>query len=115
VHPHEWAIQSAVGPLVRQLRQIAPDQTWRIKLTKDRTSNCFRPIRYYKQFGYHIELVEGDAYDVLMLPKINLDSRFICLDPKRFTEHHCCIVVNTESFLNKRVFYEMHILPPEKK
>jgi hypothetical protein len=115
VHPHGWAIQSAVGPLVRQLRQIDPDQTWRIKLTKDSTDNCFRPIRYYKQFGYHIELVEGDQYDVLILPKMKLDSQFICLDPKRFTEHHCCVVVNTASFQNKRVFYEMHILPPEKK
>jgi hypothetical protein len=110
VHPYAWAIQSSVGPLVRQLRQIDPDKTWKIKLTKD-TENCFRPLRYYKQFGYHAEVAQGEDYDVYILPKMNLSSRLVCLDYERFTEHHCCVVVNPASFQDKRVFYEIQVIP----
>jgi hypothetical protein len=108
-HPHMWAIQSSIGPLVRQLRKIDPHQTWKVRLTKA-TEDCFRPIRYYKQFGYNIELVEGNEYDICILPKMDPDSRLVYLDQERFADHYCCMVVNPESFRDKPVFYQMHII-----
>lgn len=117
VHTHywAWAIQSGVAPLVRTLKDIDPDKRWRIKLTEDRTKSCARSIRYYQRFGYNIEVADGDAYDVWILPKSKPDSRYMCLDQKRFDEHHTCVVVNPKSFSNKAIFYELQLAAKVKK
>jgi len=100
-------MQSSIGPLVRMLRQIDPKQKWKIKLT-EQTKNEWRPIRYYKERGYNIELVEGDAFDVWVTPKITPSSQLVCFDQKRFAEHHCCVIANTTSFKDKPIFYQVH-------
>lgn len=117
VHTHywAWAVQSSVAPLVRTLKDIDPDKRWQIKLTENRTKNCDRSIRYYQKFGYNAEVSDDNAYDVWILPQSKPDSRYMCLDQKRFDEHHTCVIVNPESFSNKAIFYELQRAAKVKK
>ena len=108
VRPYDWGKQSAIGPLVRMLTAIDPQQTWRIKLIDPDTDCLSRPINYYRHFGFKVNQVKTDDYDVLVCLQHKPNSRFIYFYNKRFADHHCYVIVNPASFRNKRVFYQMH-------
>ncbi len=113
VHPHGWAIESSMGPLVRILHDIDSKKVWKIKLT-EYTKHGWRPIRYYKNRGYNIELVEGKDFDVWVVPKTPASSRVICIANDRFIEHHCCIIANPPSFEGRPIFYEVKRAAPRR-
>ena len=106
VRPLDWGEQSCIGPLVRRLKRIDPDYTWKIKLKIPHTQSCNRPIRHYKRFGYKIKLVKGNDYDLWVYPEISPDSRVVLFEKKRFADHHCCIIVNTAALSKKPVLYK---------
>ncbi len=108
IRPYDWGTQSLVGPLVRILRKIDPDQTWKIKLTHPYTGGCQRPIRYYKKFGFKIEYVEGDPYDLWICPELPPNIPVVYLEKQRFKDYHCAIVINTDELRNKRILYKMN-------
>jgi hypothetical protein len=107
VRPYDWGKQSSVGPLIRMLRQIDPDKAWKIKLTSPYLAALEKPLKYYAKFGHKVERVTKE-YDVVMYPEHPPDGRLVYFENEFFEDHHCRIVVNTSSFRDKRVFYQMH-------
>lgn len=106
VRPLDWGKQSALGPLVRMLQKIDPHKTWEIKLKKPYTNTLWRPIRYYKGFGYNCKLVKGKTYDVLIYPQVTPKGKVIFFEKERFDDHNCCIIINPDSFRKKPVIYQ---------
>jgi hypothetical protein len=110
VRPYDWGEQSAIGPLVRMLQKIDPDETWEIKLIKPHMESSSRSIRYYQKYGYNIKCVWDGAYDVAVYPEHTTESRTLYFENDLFADHRCCIVANAPSFRNKRAFYQVHHL-----
>ena len=107
VRPSDWGKQSSIGPLARKLRQINPDKDWKIKLTSPYLVALHRPMMYYNEFGYKVERVKGE-YDLLMVPKHPTSSRIIYFEKEYFDDHHCSVIVNTLSFSEESIYYQMH-------
>jgi len=107
VRPYDWGKQSLVGPLVRMLRQIDPDKIWEVKLGPH-FGPLHSPMQYYREFGYNAKQIGAKEWDVFICPEHSPNSRFVYFGNEYFGDHHCRIVVNTSSFRNKHVFYQMH-------
>jgi len=107
VRPYDWGKQSAVGPLVRILRQIDPDKDWKIKLTSPYLAALEKPLKYYAKFGYKVERVTKE-YDVVMVPEHTPKGGYVYLKTELFQDHHCNVIVNTDAFKDKDVFFQLH-------
>lgn len=102
IRPLDWGEQSSIGPLVRRLKQINPEKTWKIKLMKPHMESCNRPIRYYKRFGYKIRLVKGDVYDIWVTAEHRPNSNVYYFENERFADHHCSMVLSRAAFVDMR-------------
>ncbi|MFC1781975.1 hypothetical protein ACFL02_00125 [Planctomycetota bacterium] len=85
--------QSVSGPLLRRLKAIDPDKTWKITLT-EKTKNHRLAINFYEKY-YNFTWVGSDNYDVMVCQKDEmLAQQLIYLDWDFFRNFNCAVLVN---------------------
>lgn len=103
---YDWGKQSAVGPLLRYLRRIDPQHTWRLNI--DGYADCLGgAIQYYQQFGYQARRVGKDAVDVYVVREYPARPHTIYLNYDYFLDFHCCVIANPGAFRDKPIFYQV--------
>ena len=105
IRPYDWGKQSSIGPLVRTLQEIDPEEDWNIKL--DPYADCLNgPIRYYRNFGYKVNRTNNENFDILIVREHTAKERTLYMDYDYFLDFHCSILVNPTAFKNKLVVYQ---------
>jgi hypothetical protein len=114
IRPFDWTKQSAVGPLVRRLRQIDPQETWHLNI--DGYADCLgRGIGYYQKFGYKVKRAEKGNGDVFVVREHPAIPHTIYLDYDYFLDFHCCVIINPTAFRDKPIIYQVSPAPKEMK
>lgn len=93
VEVHDWDRQGISGPLLRKLKNIAPDKTWKIRLSKGTEYNNW-PLLYYLQFDYKFQLTRSTDWDIAILYKTEKIPKAIYLDEYYFRKFNCYVIAN---------------------
>lgn len=93
IRPFDWGKQSAVGPLVRKLKENDSSRFWNVRL--DGYADCLRgPIDYYKNFGYKVNRTKDNNFDVIIVRPHEKDGRVQYFSYDYFTDFNCCVIIN---------------------
>lgn len=94
VEIQDWDRQSLSGPLLRRLKHIDPQRTWKIALTRN-VRFAYPPMLYYRQFGYKFTPAQSDDYDILVHYKTDQITFARYLDRDFFLKFNCLVGIRT--------------------
>jgi len=94
-------VSSISGPVLRKLKDLDPNKTWRIGFTRKK-KNFRVSFYYYKQFDYKFEIVDykynlqkpKKYCDVVICDKSEQPAGVVCLAPDYFRKTTCSVILN---------------------
>ena len=99
--PVRFDSHSLSGPLLRQLKAIDPDKSWKIGFSERRRLN-YMGLRYYAQFDYKFQMAGGGAhvkepgpFDIWICRLHEIPPNLPCLNYNYFKKFGAAVVVNT--------------------
>ena len=96
VEVYNWDRQSMSGPLLRSLKQVDPNKTWKISLTQ-KTIYLNIPMMYYRQFGYRFNTQGFKNPDIVVLDKTEKAPNAQYFKEDFFSEFNCWVLINPYS------------------